>query len=107
MTTRRIHNDDLVLILPEICNTILGDFHRISLTLVTIEGTLDFSSVHLQLSKGTRTESISTDDTHFPALFHIVVCKLRTGRCLTGTLKTDKHDDVWLAALEFVSFILG
>ena len=107
MTTRCINDDDLVLVLAEVSHTGLGDLDGVSLLLVTIERALDLGSVHLELSEGTGSECISADNTNLPALLHVVVSELGTSCRLTGTLKTDEHDYIWLSAYELISFVLG
>ena len=99
MTTRGINNNYLVLLFSEESNTFLGDLHRVSLFLVSKEWALDLCGVHLELLEGTGSKRVSTYETDAPPFLHIVKCKLRTGGSLTGSLKTNKHDDVALASL--------
>jgi len=47
MSSRGIYDDNLILVLPKVCHTSFGNLNRICLLLVTVEGALNFSGIHL------------------------------------------------------------
>jgi hypothetical protein len=73
MTTRCINNNNFILFLSKESNTFFCNFHRISFILMTKEGTLNFCRVHLELSKSTSSECISTYQTNSPSSLHKIV----------------------------------
>ena len=105
MSSRSVHNDNLIIVLTEVGHACLCDLDWVSLLLISVEWALDLGSVHLQLSESAGTESVRADDTHFPSLLHVVIRKLGASGRLTGTLQADKHDNVRLAALELVRLV--
>lgn len=106
VTTRCIYDNDLVFVLTEVGDTGLGNFYRVSLVLVTIERTLNFRRVHLQLHESTGTESISADYTNFPPFLHVMIGELGARRRLTSTLQANEHDDVRFSTLELVGLVV-
>ena len=107
MTSRSIHNDNLIVVLSEVRDTSLSNLDWVSLILITIEWTLNLCCIHLELGERASSESISTDDTNSPSLPHVVESELGTGGSLTSSLETNKHYDIGLVALEFISLILA
>ena len=105
MSSRSVHNNNLIVVLTEVSYASLCDLYWVSLLLISVEWALDLSSVHLQLCESTGTESICAHDTHFPPLLHVVIRKLGASGRLTGTLQTDKHDNVRLATLELLRLV--
>ncbi|KAI6747696.1 hypothetical protein HG531_008238 [Fusarium graminearum] len=87
--------------------SVAGDFGGISLGEGTIVGNLGLGSVLLQLIKSTGSEGVGTDQTSLEASRLVVSRELCTGRCLSGTLETDKHDDIALALLWSERFGVG
>lgn len=94
VTTRGIHNDDLILLILKELDTFLGDFNRIGFFLVTEEWALDLSSIHFELLKGASTEGVRAHQANSVTLLHVVIGELGASGGLTGTLKTDEHNHV-------------
>lgn len=106
MPTRSIDYDDFKLLFFEEIHTFLCNLNWISFFLVPKEGTLDFSSIHFQLFKGTSSECIGAHKTYSPPLPHVVVCEFSTSGSLTRTLQANKHDNIRLAFLKLVRMVL-
>ena len=104
--TGRVHYDNLILLLSEEADTLLGNFHRILLVFMTEEWALNLGSIHLQLIKSTCPERVSADEADFPAPLDVLVCELGASRCLTRSLQADEHDHVWLTLDKLVWFVL-
>ena len=102
VTAGCVHDDDLVVVLSEVGHAGLGNLDWIGLLLVAVEGALDLGGVHLELSEGTGAERVSTHNTDLPSLLHVVVGKLGASCRFTGTLETDKHDNIWFSTFELV-----
>jgi len=100
--SRGVNNDYLVLLLPEELDTFLRNLDWVGLPLMSEERTFNFCCVHLELLESTSSEGICADQTYFPVLLHIVEGKLGAGGGFSGTLKSDKHDNVGLSADELV-----
>lgn len=60
MSSGSIHNDDFIILLSEKSDTFFSDLYGIGLCAITVEGTLNFSRILLELLEGTGTECIGT-----------------------------------------------
>ena len=105
MSTRRVDDDDLVVVFSKVVYTCFCNFYGVCLLLVTVERTLDLSSIHLQLGERSSTESVSADNSDFPALLHIVICKLRACSRFACSLEANKHYNIWFATLVLIRLV--
>ena len=105
VSSRGIYNYYFKLLISEELNTLLCNFDRISLFLMTKERTLDFCSIHLELLKSTSSECIGADQTNTPSFLHVVICEFRAGCSFTRSLKPHEHDYIWLAFFELIGAI--
>ena len=58
MTPGGIYYDNFVFLIFEKLDTFLCDFYRVSLLLMSKEGTFDLGCIHFKLLEGTSTEGV-------------------------------------------------
>ena len=82
----------------EVRDTLISDLYRISLVLMTEEGTLDLCSIHLQLSERSSSKSICTYHANSPAFLHVMISELGASSCFSRSLQSDKHHYIRFAS---------
>ncbi len=102
VSSRCVHNDYFKLLISEELNTLLCNFNRISLFLMTKERTLDLGSIHLKLLESTSSECVGADQANTPSFLHIVICELCAGCSFTRALKTNEHHYIWLPFFKLI-----
>mmetsp|Transcript_56921 Transcript_56921/g.123161 ORF Transcript_56921/g.123161 Transcript_56921/m.123161 type:complete len:250 (+) Transcript_56921:918-1667(+) len=102
VSTRRIYNDEIVLLFLEELNSLLGNLHGIRLIVVPVEGNADLGRILPELIEGASTEGICAHQRCLPAFPVVVVRILGAGRCLAAALKPYHHDNIALALFELV-----
>ena len=105
VSSRGINNNDFIVFLPKEFDTFFGYQNRISLVLMTKERALNLCSVHFELLKSASPERVSANETNPPSSLHVLVSKLGASGGLSRALKTDKHDDIWLAPNKLIRLV--
>merc|ERR1719336_1623939 len=107
MSSAGVHNDDLEALVLEHLHPVPSDDGWVHLGVTSIERDPRLGGVLLQLIVSPGPEGVGTDQAGLPVLLLVVVGQLGAGGGLTGTLKTDKHDDVRFAFLGLVGLDPG
>mmetsp|Transcript_29067 Transcript_29067/g.81803 ORF Transcript_29067/g.81803 Transcript_29067/m.81803 type:complete len:282 (+) Transcript_29067:408-1253(+) len=104
--TRRVDDDELVLVLHELLHAFGRDGHWIRLRVGTVERDAELGGVLLQLVEGSGTERVRAHHGRLPAAPLVVVGELGDGGRLSGALQSDEEHDVGLGALHGVRLAL-
>mmetsp|Transcript_14949 Transcript_14949/g.28940 ORF Transcript_14949/g.28940 Transcript_14949/m.28940 type:complete len:251 (-) Transcript_14949:88-840(-) len=102
VATRGIHDNQVVLFLPEALDASRSNSSRVGLRVTSVERDAGLCTVLLELVEGTRTERIRANHSRPVSPPLVGVSILRARRRLTVSLETNEHNDVALPLLELV-----
>eukprot|EP00968_Pinguiococcus_pyrenoidosus_P007055 scaffold464_cov244-Pinguiococcus_pyrenoidosus.AAC.2 len=97
-----VHDDDFVVITPELRHSLLRDAHRVGLGVAAVEGAAKLGGVLLELVKSAGSEGIRAHHRGSPALALVVVRHLGHRGGLAAALEAHEHDDVRAALAHLV-----
>ena len=106
MSTRRVYNNNLILLFPKESYAFFCYLDRVCFVTVSEERALDLRWVLFQLFESTGSKRVSSNEAYSPTFLNEVIGVFSTSGGFTWALKPNKHDNIWFASLHFWHFIL-